>query len=102
MYLKYKWSKYDYGSIRSQASVGLAGIVGPIGLVGLVGLIDLVGSAGLVGLLCLMNLLCFMGLVGMGCQVGLFLGICLPFNLIQKYFEMDILSLVIQKNMTVP
>ena len=87
MYLKYKWSKYDYGSIRSQSSVGLAGIVGPIGLVGLVGLIDLVGSAGLVGLLC------FMGLVGMGCQVGLFLGICLPFNLIQKYMKMEILSL---------
>ena len=57
------------------------------------------GLGGLGGSGCLGNLV---GLVGLGCQVGLILGIFLPFNLIQKYFEMEILSLVIQKNMTVP
>ena len=56
-------------------------------------------DGGLGGSGCLGNLV---GLVGLGCQLGLILGIFLPFNLILKYFEMEILSLVIQKNMTVP
>ena len=77
-------------------------MVGLLGLVGLVGLVVSVGSVGLVGLVGFMSLPGFVGLVGLWCQDGLILGIFLPFNLIQKYFEMEILSLVIQKNMTVP
>ena len=63
---------------------------------GLLGLVDLVG---LVGLVCLLGLV---GLVGVGYQVGLILGIFLPFDLIKKYFQMELLSLMIQKNFTIP
>ena len=64
--------------------VGLVGFVGPVGLVGLVGLLGLVG------------------LVGVGCLFGLILGIFLLFDLIQKYFQMAALSLMIQKNLMIP
>ena len=50
-------------------------------------------SVGLVGLESLL------GLVGMGCQVRLFMCIFLLFDLIQKYFQMEILSLMIKKNL---
>ena len=51
-----------------------------------------------------MSLLGLVGLdlVDIGCQVGLFLGIFLLFNLIQKYFQMEMLSLMIQKNLMIP
>ena len=67
--------------------------MGHVGLVGPVSLVDLVGMVGLLGLV---------GLVGMGCQVGLVLGTFLLFDLIQKYFQMEILSLMIQKNLMIP
>ena len=57
--------------------VGLVGFVGPVGPVGLVGLVGLLG---------------LVGLVGVGCLFGLILGIFLLFDLIQKYFKMDIVS----------
>ena len=50
----------------------------------------LVGPVGLVGLV---------GLVG---QVGLIFGITFLFDLIKKYFEMDILGMMIQKNFMIP
>ena len=66
--------------------------MGHVGLVGPVSLVDLVGMVGLLGLV---------GLVGMGCQVGLVLGTFLLFDLIQKYFQMEILCLMIQKNLVI-
>ena len=42
------------------------------------------------------------GLVGMGCKVRLILGTFLLFDLIQKYFQMETLSLMIQKNLMIP
>ena len=63
--------------------------VSVIGLVGLVGLVSLLGLVSLFGLV---------SLVGMWYQVGPILGTFLLFDLIQKYFEMEILSLMIQKN----
>ena len=66
--------------------------MGPVGLVGLVGPVGLVHLVSLLGLA---------GLVGLGCQVWLVLGILLLFNLIQKYFQMEILSLMIQKIMMI-
>ena len=63
--------------------------MGPVGLVGLVGPVGLV------------HLVSLLGLAGLGCQVWLVLGILLLFNLIQKYFQMEILSLMIQKIMMI-
>ena len=56
-----------------------------------------------------MGLLGLVGLLGLsvlgsgccGCQVGLILGIFLLFDLIHKYFQMDILSLMIPKNLMI-
>ena len=70
-------------------------MVGPVDLVGLV---HLVGSVGLVGL---MSLLSFVGLVSLWCQDWLILGIFLLFSLIQKYLQMEMLSLI-QKNSMIP
>ena len=53
----------------------------------------LVGSESLPGLV---------GVVGVWCQVRQFLCIFLFFDLIQKYFQMEILSLMIQKNLMNP
>ena len=71
-------------------------MVGPVDLVGLV---HLVGSVGLVGL---MSLLSFVGLVSLWCQDWLILGIFLLFNLIQKHFQMEISSFLVQKNLMIP
>ena len=57
-----------------------------------------VSVIGLVGLVGLVSLLGLVSLVGMWYQVGPILGTFLLFDLIQKYFEMEILSLMIQKN----
>ena len=62
----------------------------------LVGLVVLVGSVGLAGLT---NLLGLMGLIGLGCHVGLIVGIFLAG---QKCFQIEILSLMIQKNLMIP
>ena len=67
--------------------VGLLGLVGPLGLLGLVGLMTLLG---------------LVGLVGLGCKVWLILIIFLLFHIIPKYLEMEILSLMIQKNLMIP
>ena len=67
--------------------------VSVIGLVGLVGLVSLLGLVSLFGLV---------SLVGMWYQVGPILGTFLLFDLIQKYFEMEILSLMIKKEFDDP
>ena len=69
--------------------MGRVRLVGQIGIVGLLGLVVLVSLFGL------------MGWVWLGCQVGLILGIFLLFNLTQKHFQMEILSLIIQKNLMI-
>ena len=68
--------------------MGHVGLVGPVSLVDLVGMVGLLGLVGLVGM-------------AMGCQVGLVLGTFLLFDLIQKYFRMEILSSMIQKNLMI-
>ena len=46
----------------------------------------------------LVGLESLLGLMGVGCHVRLFLCISLLFDLIQKYFQMEILSLMIEEN----
>ena len=88
--------------------VGLLGFVGPmgrvalVGLVSLLGLLSLVGLMGLVGLVGLLGpigLLILLGLAGLVCQPWLFLGIYCLFHRIQKYFQMEIGSLMVLKNL---
>ena len=64
-----------------------------VGRVGLVGPMGLVGNVGLVGLLGLVSLF------GLGCQVKLIQGIFRLSNLIQRYYQMEKLCLMIQKNL---
>ena len=54
------------------------------------------GSVGLAGLASLLGMV---GLIGQGYQVGLIVGIFLAG---QKYFQIEILSLMIQKNLMIP
>ena len=49
-----------------------------------------------------MSLLDFVGLVGLWSQDGLILGIFWLYDAIQKYFQMEILSFFIQKNLMIP
>ena len=65
-----------------------------MGLLGFVSLINWLGLVGPMVLVHLVNMSGLVGLVGLGSQVGLILGIFLLFNLIQKYFQMEILSSV--------
>ena len=75
---------------------GLLGLVSVVGLVGILCILGQVGSVGRVGLVGLVSLLGLVGLIDVGC-LYFFL-----FNLIQKYFQMEILSLMIQKNLLIP
>ena len=71
-------------------------------VVQLVGLVSLHLQGSFVGLVGPVGLVCLVGLIGVSCQVGLILGIFLLFDLIQKYFQMEILSLKIHKNLMTP
>ena len=79
------WVRWVWGVL-----VGLVGLVGRCahGSVGFGESAWLGGSAWL----------CGSGLVCMGCKVRLILGTFLLFDLIQKYFQMETLSLMIKKN----
>ena len=81
--------------------VGMKGLLGSVGLVGLVGLVCPVDSVGFVGPVGFMSLLGLVGLFGIGCQIGLILGIFFIFNLLQKIFQIEILSLMFLKNLMV-
>ena len=84
--------------------VGLMSLVSLVEMVGsasLEGLVGLLGHARLIGPVGLASMLGLVGLVGMGCQIGLIKCFFLLFVLIQKYFKMEILSLMIQKNLMI-
>ena len=61
--------------------------MGPVGLLGLAGLVSLLG---------------LVFLVVLGCQGLANLGIFLPFDLIKKYFQMELLSFMTHKNLMIP
>ena len=84
------------------APEGLVGLIGLVGQISCIGFLSLINWMGLVGLVHLVSLFGLMGLVGLGCQVWPILGIFLLFYLIQKYFQMEFLSLMIQKNLMIP
>ena len=75
----------------------LVGLVGQISGMGFVSGIDRVGLVGLVHLVSHFGLV---GLVGLGWDTKF--GSFLLFFLIQKYFQMEILSLMIQNNLMIP
>ena len=58
-----------------------------MGLVGLLGLVGLISLLGLVGLVC------------QACKVWLIMGTFLLFHIVPKYSQMEILALMIQKNL---
>ena len=62
----------------------------------------MVGLVGLVGQMSLMSLLDLLGLVGLMRQLLLFLGIILLFYQIQKYFQIEVCSLMIEEILMIP
>ena len=80
---------------------GLVGTVGLMALVGLVGLFVLVGQISGVRFVSRINWVGLVHLLSLGCQVWPILGIFLLFYLIQKYFQMEILSLMMQNNLMI-
>ena len=90
------------GLLGLMSLVSLVSLVEMVGSASLVGLVGLLGHARLIGPVGLASMLGLVGLAGIGCQIGLIKCFFLLFVLIQKYFKMEILSLMTQKDLMIP